>query len=302
MLKRILLLFVAAAVLQACGSGTSDINNQIDYATLDTLQTEVALEIGETEDYLPGQLVSLAVTPGGDILVADRASTTIEQFDASGNHRATIAREGSGPGEVSNFFSLHQLWNDTLLVSQALSQRDFFVPDEKGIYRFHHSLKSSNASERSFSIFANHSDTSYFATEIRVFGSSLDEEEDADYRQNPLVLVNSAGELLQDSVQIYKQGNWLVERTSNSITVRGIPFRLEDDVSMVGNGNYLIARVDSSAIYHYNSKHELVKKYRSILSSGPSLLMTWLTSWTRTLIRARAISWKPALVITNRRT
>ena len=54
MLKRLFVLIMATTVLQACGSGSSDTNNQIDYATLDTLQTEVALEIGETDDYLPG--------------------------------------------------------------------------------------------------------------------------------------------------------------------------------------------------------------------------------------------------------
>lgn len=261
MTNRFLIVLLSAFLIQSCGSGSdSGDNNQIDYATIDSLQTQVVMEIGETDDYLPGQLTSLVVTSNGDILVADWAGKTIEQFDSEGNHRATIAKEGNGPGEVGNYFSLRLLWNDTLLVSQSLSQRDFFVPDNDGIYRFDHSQKSSEATERSFSIIANHSDSSYYASEIQVFTPSLNEGENEDYRQAPLMVVNSSGELLQDSVQTYKQGNWLVERSSNSIRVRSIPFRHEDDLAMVGNGDYLIARVDSNAIFRYSSNHELMKK------------------------------------------
>lgn len=263
MLKRIFLLLMTATVLQACGSGSSDTNNQIDYATLDSLQTEVVLEIGETKDYLPGQLTNLAVAPNGDILVADWASKTIEQFDENGNHRGTIAKGGGGPGEMSDYFMFNKMGNDTLLVTQLItSQKDYFVPDSDGMYRFLRSDKPAERPDRSFTIIGAQSETSYYATVGGTFSFNLGNE--ADYSSKALVVVNSSGEVVQDSVQMYKTANPYVRRggTDTNISIRTwqIPYRFDDDLSILPDGSYLVARADSNAIFKYSAGHELQER------------------------------------------
>lgn len=300
MWKQIFLLGLAVFLIQACGSGSNE-TNKIDYATIDSLQTEVVMEIGETEDYLPGQLTSLVVTPNDDILVADWASKTIEQFDSEGNHITTIAEGGGGPGEMSDFFLLNKMGNDTLLVNQVTTgQKDFFVPGPDGTYQFLRSDKPVQRPERSFTIIGAQSDTSYYATTDGIFSFNFNEGEQKDYKSSAMVVINSSGEVLQDSVQMYKTANLYTERSGNSIRAQDIPFRFEDNLAMVGNGDYLVARVDSNAIYRYNSNHELVKKIplnvaeRPITSDDLShALGEELEPGTRNELEARIGDYKP---------
>lgn len=262
MIRKLLPLLLLGVFISACGSGSNE-TNPIDYATLDTLETEVVLEIGDTEDYIPGRFTSLVVTDSDNILVSDRESKTIEQFGPDGRHRATIAREGNGPGEIGTmFFYLYDVAGDTVMVNQGFSQRDFFSPDSAGIYQFNFTHKGRDASERRFSLHASQSDTTYYAGVVSTYSSGNKKEgENIDFKQSALVVINSKGDLLQDSVQMYKEANpHIYRRSQSSISVEDIPYRFDDDLAFLSNGNYLIARADSNAIYQYNNNHDLVKK------------------------------------------
>ena len=292
--------------IAGCNSSSNQSDKEIDYATLDSLQTEVVLEIGESDDYLPGQLRDLKRTPSGGFLVADWASSTIEQFDEDGNHLATIATGGKGPGELGNYFMFRNTGNDTLLVSQIVSaQRDYFVPGGNGIYQFVSSEKQANRPERSFSIIGLQSDTSYYATVGSIF--RFNEENESDYKSSALVVVNSRGEILEDSVQMYKTANPYVQRggTSESvnISVHQIPYRFEDGVSILDNGSYLIARIDSNTIFQYGPNHALEKKIplnvktRPVTSSDIDIkLDDDLDSKTRNTIKSKVGDQKPAFL------
>lgn len=105
---------------------------QIDLDQLERVTVEVHLEIGTSDTYFPAQLRELIVKEDGSILVADSGKTTIEQFDSQGNHIATIASEGNGPGELSFAFYLIQTVNDTLIVWQAHERRaDFYTREQQ---------------------------------------------------------------------------------------------------------------------------------------------------------------------------
>lgn len=261
MFKNFLFLFALFGTIVYGCSSTADERARINYATLDSLQTEVVLEIGESEAYLPGNLTALIVVPGGDMLVADWASSTIEQFDQQGNHRATIAKPGKGPGELGDYFWMYGTGGDTVLVNQQFVQLDYFVAGPDGIYRFVRSVKKESMPDRSFSIRGAQSDTSYYATANSIFSSAaINPAENSDYRAAAMVVVNSAGEVLQDSVQMYKTANPHIRRQGNSISIRSIPLRFDDDLAIVNEGGYLIARSDSNAIFRYDSAHRLVDK------------------------------------------
>lgn len=248
---------MAGVGCSSSGEGTA----QINYAALDTLQTEGVLEIGESEAYLPGNLTGVVVTRGGELLVADWASSTIEQFDAQGTHRATVAASGGGPGELADYFWMYPTSGDTVLVNQQFTQKDIFVPGPDGIYRFVRSESLERMPDRSFTIIGVQSDTSYYATVNQIYSSAgISEAEKQRYSTRVLAVVNGQAELLEDSVQTYKTANPYVQREGNSIMIRPVPFRLDDDIAVRGDGRYLVARIDSSAIYHYNARHELEQK------------------------------------------
>jgi hypothetical protein len=268
MVKKIFSLVMIGFIIAACGSGTDEKAPEIDISMLDSLQTEVVLEIGESDAYLPGQLRALKRTPTGGYLVADWASSTIEQFDEAGNHRATIAKGGKGPGEMGNYFMFRNTGNDTLLVNQIINtQRDYFVPGGDGIYRFVSSEKQASRPERSFSIIGAQSDTSYYATVGGFF--SFNESDKSDYKSSAVAVVNSSGELLQDSVQMYKSANLYVVRSDNSVNAQNIPFRFDDDLTILANGSYLVARIDSNAIFKYGPDHALEKKIPVNIATRP---------------------------------
>lgn len=265
-MRKLLPLFLFGFILSACSSGSNE-THPIDYATLDTLQTEVALEIGESEDYLPGQLTDLLVQ-GGNIIAADRASTTIEQFDAEGNHVATIAREGNGPGEVGPYFLLRNGGGDTLMVYQD-AQRDYFIPNSQGVYRFLRSYKNSEDLKRPVRVMGPHSDSTYYAIALNSYNFIEARKNENKYESRLLVVVDRAGIIVQDSVHLLKFPlNYAVER-GNSVTLYSIPYRAEDQFVVLNNGGYLIARPDSNAIYFYNSGHERERVVSLNVASRP---------------------------------
>jgi 6-bladed beta-propeller len=68
----------------------------------DTLGASIALRIGEfdgPEEYLFGDITSVAVDPRGLIYVADRIGSSVRAFLPSGEFAGWVGREGDGPGE-----------------------------------------------------------------------------------------------------------------------------------------------------------------------------------------------------------
>lgn len=71
-------------------------------ASADTTVATLAARIGELEgpeQYLFGDVTSVAADADGRIYVADRIDSSIHTYEAAGRHLAQIGREGEGPGE-----------------------------------------------------------------------------------------------------------------------------------------------------------------------------------------------------------
>lgn len=77
----------------------------------------------ETEEAALGDLVVYPMQ-GDTIVVADRTSRSIRLFDSAGQYLETLARSGSGPGELPERFDL-AIYGDTIL---AIGQPPFAVP------------------------------------------------------------------------------------------------------------------------------------------------------------------------------
>lgn len=260
MKKHLLFIILGFCFFYSCSTPAS--NNLIDYQDLKKIDTELLIEIGESESFLPGRLNELIVTSDGSILVSDWASITIEQFDSTGKHIATIAKEGGGPGELSSYFDMRDMGNGTVLVSHRGGQRDFFAAGANGVFELVQSSVPAEKSKRSITVIYARSDSTFFATTGRMIKDIQQLFKNADaYYKTPLVTVNSSFEILADSLHMLKSSAGHITRFGNNgIRIDQVPYRYEDRFLPMSNGNYMIARPDSSALLIYNSSHKLHRR------------------------------------------
>lgn len=292
------LLILISGVLHGCSS--YDETELIDYATLEELPVEVVMEIGESENYLPGRLRDLFVASDGTMLVSDWASITIEQFDAGGNYVGTVAGEGGGPGELGNFFSMINPGNDTLVVRQQSRDKIFYASTKSGLYKHIGSESANQNRERNFSILGIRPDGNWYATAGNIFsGIQLASGNEEDYRRVPLAVIDGAEKILQDSVQLLKKPLSHLTQSGQTILINSIPYRVNDRFRLLDDGRYLIARPDSSAFYIYNENHRLEKrisfpvKQRPVTNDDLDLAMEDVNSQVRGEIRNRVHDNKP---------
>lgn len=245
-------------LVTACTSDDIETHEAIDLKSLERLEVEEIIDIGESEDYIPGQLRDLILTSDGTMLVSDRQKTTIEQFTANGDFIGTIAGEGNGPGELTRFFLLKEFGNDTLIVRQILQYKlDFFSRErDEDTYQYDHSVKFENF-ERPASLIGHHSEGIYYAT------TSI-EDLDGHWAnaQIPVVLINKQEVILEDSLHLLKTPQHLRNQIeTGGVQILGIPpYQYRDRFIYLENGRYMIARPDSSALFLYNSSHELEQR------------------------------------------
>ncbi|MEP1151914.1 MAG: 6-bladed beta-propeller [Balneola sp.] len=294
------LIFVSTLIISCSNTDQNSTVQEIDYATLNTLNFTTELEIGESEDFLPGNLTSLVVTSNGDIIVADRGNVSIEQFDTDGNYRGRVAKEGQGPGEVSGFFSLKNLGNDTLLVTSSSGTIMKFGATSDGMIEFISDEKL-DQNGNSFSIFSELKPGQYLASKqlvIRDITRYLQNVDD--YRTNTFGIINADGSVMSDSLFGLKTSYPHIEQTSNGgISINAVPYRFIDRISMFDDGSYIIARVDSGFAKIYDNDHSVQKtiplniKEREITDADLEYSLRELEGKTKSDIAQRVGSIKP---------
>lgn len=261
-MKKHIALIVLAGLVISCGQ-SSESEQVINYSELEEIPIELDLEIKESEDFLPGNLTGLFVDQEGNILVSDYSSTTIKQFDSEGNYVATVAEEGGGPGELDQYFFMYHIGLDTLVVREQSQERTYFAPDEEGIYQYARSSNSGDQNDRilTMSILGQHTDTTFWATIGQSF-SNIQEtrKNNIDYQNDTAVIVNSAHEVVRDSVHMLKSPVGHLTEMNGGFMINSIPYRTEDRLRPIDTNRYMIARPDSNAFYIYNAEHEQLER------------------------------------------
>lgn len=243
----------------------SEYYKMINYEELNLINVSIGMEIGEEDEFIFGDLIDLTVLPDGEILVADWGNITVEQFNADGKHMATIAREGRGPGELLDYFTLEKGHNDTLLVRYLdMSQQiDFFSQGDDGIYKYIQSWVPEKLKVRTMITLGSRSETEYYAREYwnnhQVRSMIVDRRE---YGYLPVTIVDVFENVLVDSLHMLKTSITVAKMSQGgALTILGRPpYQFSDQFSVMKNGGYVIASPDSSALFIYNSVHELEKR------------------------------------------
>src|SRR5699024_7275359 len=117
----IVLLSLVGLLLVGCNHNSKN-NKLLADRELQKLKIERIKQLGG-DDILFGRLRDLVILSDSVIVVSDLGKTTIEQFNLQGEHRATVANKGRGPGELPSFFNLIRTNNDTLIVRHGGGNR-----------------------------------------------------------------------------------------------------------------------------------------------------------------------------------
>lgn len=237
----------------------------IDYEDLNLIDIQMEREIGESSEYVPGALGDLVVFSDKTMLVADWGKMTIEQFNAEGKHIATVAKEGRGPGELREFFSLRKGVNDTLIVRYTgMSQQiDFFGRGEDHMYRHSKSWLPETFRERTLLTIAPRSETEYYARESwnnQQLRSIIADR--AEFGWVPVTIVDPYENVLVDSLHLLKKPTPAARMSDGgALTILGWPpYQYSDQFRVMKNNRYVLARADSSALYIYTDNHEFKRK------------------------------------------
>lgn len=233
----------------SCNSPQDD-PDIIDYSALDELSTELVLEIGESDDYIPDHIADIVVTSDGTILAEDLGHTTIEQFDSEGNHVGTVARAGRGPGELSNIFNLHLLDGDTLIVRNHTGRKGYFAQTEGEKFEHFNTTVQSNHTTRTLDILSPVTADKFYGIKTNTEARYNDLEDPQTTIKEAFVVVDESEKVLEDSAQILKRrGTFSVELEGGGFVQSSFPFQINEQAVPLNDGNYMIARPRQQCIF-----------------------------------------------------
>jgi hypothetical protein len=96
-------------ILVTLGCSRADAPDAVSNLTIEPDTAELTTTIGLTEgpeEYLFGDITSVAADPTGRIYVADRIASSIRVYDPDGGFVAQIGRGGQGPGEFAWIYDI----------------------------------------------------------------------------------------------------------------------------------------------------------------------------------------------------
>jgi hypothetical protein len=236
--------------------------DQIHYSDLPGLPVELIAEAGESESYFPSRLNDLYVNSEGHLLVSDWGSVTLEQFTPEGEHIQTIATKGGGPGELPDFFFMADAGSNRLIVEHQGARRDFFEPDNRGIYTYMSTISASENGQFGYNLVGKRADNQYYASPrnvIRDVQSLLVNPED--YRTGTVAIIDDSFKPVQDSLITLKTPlPHLTDAGNGGFRVDMVPYRNTDRFITLKNGEYLVARPEKSRLEFYDIDHNLIKE------------------------------------------
>src|SRR5690625_460111 len=290
-------ILMAGVMISGCTADSDDA--LVDYHDLQELSVDLALEIGESEAYLPGNLRDLVLLSNGRLLVSDRASGTIEQFDQSGNHVGTVAGRGEGPGELPSTFTMISGQDDQVAVFDRSKLAIFRRNPASGRVEHDRTRVLEEVTDRFIQIKEAASESSYYADADHVI-TLYNQREWTDYSMIPVAIVDEFRDILQDSLHLLSTPRPVTIFGESSITVAGMPpYQMQDRLRLAADNHYIIGRPDSSALYIYNSDHELRQRLpvnvrsRAVRSAEIVELLDSYSDEHHHLIRERIPDTKP---------
>ncbi|HAC15739.1 MAG TPA: hypothetical protein DCE78_07320 [Bacteroidetes bacterium] len=252
---------ILGLVLASCSTETAT-ENELDYSQIPLIEIQKEFSITESEDFLPAQITSVLVDNDGQILVGQQPENSIFQFDSLGNYRATVARPGRGPGELSRYATPH-INGEILVLSNNNSVMTEYHQNDLGIYEFvrDHTFRSPGPvfgirSENDFSSFYVVVDS------FRTPFGMVPPEYETDF-VNLVQIVNDSLQIKEGVLSLTKHSVYIqIINNGSGMRHSYLPYRYSDSFSPLPNQRVLVFRPQKSSIQVYdenlNIEHELV--------------------------------------------
>lgn len=251
-----LVIIFSFVVIVACSSEKPQ-KEVLDYDSIPLIELERAFNITESEDYIPAWITRMYVTDEGDILVSERMEKSIHQFDSLGNYVAQVAREGRGPGELTQNANAH--FNGKLLVmSNNNGMLTEYRPNYEGIYEYYtdHTFRLPGVlrgihSIDDFSVFYVSVDS------VRVPFGTIPPEFTTDFIH--LVKVDGDSLIVEEEVLSLKSHSSYVQviDNGNAMNYSSLPYRYSEYLIPLPGKRFLVQRPLSSSIEIYDENIDL---------------------------------------------
>lgn len=252
----LLVIIFSFVVITACSSEKQQ-KEVLDYDTIPMIELIKEFSITESEDYIPAWVTRMFLTENGDILVSERMEKSIHQFDSLGNYVAQIAREGRGPGELTQNANAH--FNGKLLVmSNNNGMLTEYHPNDEGIYEYYtdHTFRLPGVlrgihSTDDFSAFYVSVDS------VRIPFGTVPPEFTTDF----IHLVRVEGDSLrveEKVLSIETHSSYVqISDDGNTMNYSSLPYRYSEYMIPLPGKRFMVQRPSSSSIEIYDENFDL---------------------------------------------
>lgn len=233
----------------------------MEYDKLPNLSLELILEIGETDEFLPGNLNDMMVTSQGQMLVSDYSRTSIEQISPAGEYLGSVATQGGGPGELTQWFRMSNKGSDTLMVQHQSGMFAFYGPGPNGKYEFKRSILSEVTGDRRLYIVGPRSENEYYGTigqiirDVETFAKSPETHSSTEY-----VVTDSKMNIVQDSIFFLNTARSHIHMIGSGFTVFSLPYRVSDVMRVNDDGSYIVANPYTGVITFHDNNFAIQKQ------------------------------------------
>lgn len=228
------------------------------YSEIPLLTVQKEFSIGESEEYLPTNITQVLVGNTNQILVLQSPDKSIHQFDSNGNYLSQIARQGKGPGELSQY-AYGYYDGEILLMSNNNSLITEFSPNEDGIYeyskdysqRMNGMVRGFRTEGESRAIFVSvDSSRAPFGTVPPEFTTEfihiMNITEDSVEREEKVLTLKTHSSYVE------------IQDGGNSMSYSGLPYRYSDGFSLLSENKVMVQRPLQSSIEVYDEKFDQI--------------------------------------------
>jgi hypothetical protein len=253
-MKTIGKLCILTAFLWSC-SGTD--TSPHESGKLVAIEVEEILHISDefAEDFLFGRIVGISVDSDGYILVGDQSEKTIYHFSPDGDYLGNFGKEGAGPGEFGQFFSLSITPDDSLYIQDMMQSRvQAFGKSSDGTWRFGSTIPLRRGDGAFPSSLHKISDNAFLIHYMRGISPA-----GATGNKPFLQLSDRDGQKVGDKIIELEPFETHVIRTDNQVMAISIPHTYSMPYTVSRNGHIYTGYSDNFLISRYDihGNHEL---------------------------------------------
>lgn len=252
------LLFIL--LLVSCSSESTE-TDKLNYSSLPLLELTNELEITDSDNFIPANLNGFFAADDGSMSITQRSEPSIHQFTSEGDYLKKVARDGRGPGELTDWFQSSFDGSTLVASNNPGSAKTLFERNSDGIFEYTRTINSRTPG--SFSGIRENDEPFTFYT---LENSSMQGMETPDEftRTNINIVEENEGSVsVTESVQSLQVHSPFIETfDGGGIRVQILPFRFSDSFVPLPNQRMLVARPDSQMIQILNQEFEVEHKVR----------------------------------------